>query len=208
MELDHLHVAEREPGAIRERDPVGGLVRGARDHLVHGRSAAHRQQGRARGHDDEAAGPDVEHQRARAASRPVQQELDRAALLEGPDVVASQHLLGQAIHDLDAGEVALVDRPIVRLPGERLLMDPSLGRPVEEAAVARLELEHSPRCLHDQGPHELLVVDPAAAGERVEEVRVERVGLGEHGVVAALHHARAAGAPKQSLHDDGDRKAR
>src|SRR5207244_1760031 len=82
--------------------------------------------------------------------------------------------------------------PIVRLPGERLLMDPSLGGSVEEAAVARLELEHPPGRLHDQGPHELLVVDPAAAGERVEKVRVERVGLGEHGVVAALHHARAA----------------
>src|SRR6266446_7472239 len=106
-----------------------------------------------------------------------------------------------------ASKVALVDRPIVRLTGERLLMDPSPGRPIEEAAVARLELEHPRRSFHDEGPHELLVVDPAAAGERVEEVRVERVGLGEHGVVAALHHARAAGAAQQSLDDDGDRKA-
>src|SRR5439155_700827 len=111
-------------------------------------------------------------------------------------------------HDLDAGEVALVDRPIVRLAGEGLLMDPSLGRAVEEAAVARFELEHSPGRLHDQRPHELLVVDPAAARERVEEVRVERVGRRQHGVVAALHHARAARAPQQSLDDDRDGQAR
>jgi hypothetical protein len=53
-------------------------------------------------------------------------------------------------------------------------MDPSLGRPIEEAAVARFELEHPRRGFHDEGPHELLVVDPAAAGERIEKVRVER----------------------------------
>ena len=37
-------------------------------------------------------------------------------------------------------------------------------------------------------------------------MRVERVGLGEHRVVAALHHPRAAGSAEQSLHDHGDRK--
>jgi 6-phosphogluconolactonase (cycloisomerase 2 family) len=39
-------------------------------------------------------------------------------------------------------------------------------------------------------------------------VRVERVGLGQHGVVAALHHARASRASEQPFHDDGDGQAR
>ena len=208
MELDHLHVAQREPRAIAERDAVGRFVGRTRHHLVHGRPATHRQEGRARGHDDEAAGAHVKNERARAAPRAVQQELDRPALLECLDVWPPEHLLGEPIHDLDAGEVALVDRAIVGLAGERLLVDPPLGRAVEEAAVARFELEHAPGRLHDQGPHELLIVDPAAAGERVEQVRVERVGLGQHGVVAALHHARTARASEQALHDDGDGQAR
>src|SRR4029450_14136112 len=141
MELDHLHVAQWEAGAICERDAVGGLVRGARDDLVHRRSAAHRQERRARGHDDEAARPDVEHECPRATPRSIPQELDRAALFEGPDVLAPEHLLREAIHDLDPGEVALVDRPVVTLPRERLLVDPSLLRAIEESAVARLARE-------------------------------------------------------------------
>ena len=208
MELDHLHVAQREPGPIRERDAVGGLVGRARDDLVHRRPPAHREQGRSSVHDEKTSGADVQHQRARAARRTVQQELDGAALLERPDVVAPHHLLGQPIHDLDAGQVTLVDRPIVRLAGEWLLMDAPFSRAIEEAAVARLELEHPARRFRHERPHELLIVDPAAADERVEEVGVERIGLGEHRVVAALHHARTAGAPQQALDDHGDREIR
>ncbi len=87
-----------------------------------------------------------------------------------------------------------MDGPIVRLAGERLLVDAAVRVAVEEAAVAALELEHSPGSLVDESPDELLVVDPAATRQGVEEVRVERVGRGEHRVVAALDHPRAAGA--------------
>src|SRR3990170_817501 len=137
------------------------------------------------------------------ASR-VARELDRAALLEGADVAAHEDLLRESVHDLDAGEVALVHRAVVRLAGEGLLVDAPVGPAVEEAAVARLELEHASRRLPDERPRELLVVDPAAARERVAEVRLELVGRGQHRVVAALHHARAAGAAQQALDDDGD----
>ncbi len=206
MELDHLHVAQRQPRAIPERDAVGGLVGRTRDDLVHGGPAAHRQQGGAGGHDDESPLADVEEERARAAPRAVEQELDRATLFERQDILAPEHLLREAVHDLDAGQVALVDRPIVRLAGKGLLMDPPLGRAVEEAPVARLELEHSAGRLDDESPHELLVVDPPAARERVEEMRLERVGRRQHRVVPALHHARTARAAQQPLDDDGDRK--
>src|SRR2546422_2017898 len=47
--------------------------------------------------------------RAGRAAGVVAQQLDGAALLEGADRGARLRLLGEAIHDLDAGEVALVD---------------------------------------------------------------------------------------------------
>src|SRR6058998_733965 len=193
MELHHLHIAQGETRAVGERDAVGGLVRRARDHPVHRRPAAHRQERGQRPDGDEAARAQVEDQRARRAPGAVAQELDRAALLEHRDVRPREGLLGQAVHDLDPGEVALVDRPVVALAGEGLLVDPALARPVEEAAVAPLELERAAGRLGDERPDELLVVDEAAARERVEQVRLERIGLGEDRVVAALHHAGAAG---------------
>src|SRR2546425_2044095 len=151
---------------------------------------------------------DVEDQRARRAPRAVAQQLDGAALLEPRDVRPRLGLVGQAVHDLDAGEVALVDRAVVALAGERLLVDPALARPVEEAAVAPFELERASWRFGDERPDELLVVDEAAARERVEQVRLEGVGLGEDRVVAALHHAGAAGAPEEPLDDDRDAELR
>src|SRR5437667_433284 len=55
---------------------------------------------------------------------------------------------------------------------------------------------------------EHLVGDVAAARERVEQLRLARVGLGEDRVVAALHHAGAAGAPEEPLDDDRDAELR
>src|SRR3989442_5101779 len=208
MELHNLHVAERRPRPVRERDAVGGLVRRARECGVHRGPGPRRQERDARGDHDEAPRPDVEDQRARRAPRVVAQQLDGAALLEPRDVRTRLGLLGQAVHDLDAGEVAFVDRAVVALAGERLLVDPALARPVEEAAVAPFELERASWRFGDERPDELLVVDEAAARERVEQVRLEGVGLGEDRVVAALHHAGAAGAPEEPLDDDRDAELR
>src|SRR5262249_1767019 len=44
--------------------------------------------------------------------------------------------------------------------------------------------------------------------ERVEQMRLERIGWSEHGVVATLDHARAAGAAEQPLDHDADAQAR
>src|SRR2546422_6805855 len=105
--------------------------------------------------------------RAGRAAGVVAQQLDGAALLEGADRGARLRLLGEAIHDLDAGEVALVDGAVVGLASERLLVDAALGVAVEQTAVPRLQLEHAAGRLRHQPPHQLLVVDPAAAVERV-----------------------------------------
>ena len=124
-------------------------------------------------------------------------------LLQRADGRAQPHLLAEPVHDLDAGQVALVNGAIVALAGKGFLVDAAVRVAVEEAAVAAFQLQDAPRRLGDEGPDELLVVDPAAARQGVVEVRVEGVGGGEHGVVAALDHPRAAGAPEQPLDDDG-----
>ena len=113
----------------------------------------------------------------------------------------------EAIHDLDAGEIALVDRAVVALAGERLLVDLAVGVAVEEAAVARLELEHAAGRLVHERPGELLVVDQRAALEGVVEVRVDRVGRCQHRVVAALDHPRASGPAEQAFDGHADREA-
>src|SRR5881392_3997678 len=106
------------------------------DHRVHRGPAARREERGARAEGREPPRPDVEEQRARRAPRVVAQQLDGAALLERREARSRLGLLGQAVHDLDAGEVPLVDRPVVALAREGLLVDPALARPVEEAAVA------------------------------------------------------------------------
>ncbi len=208
MELDHFHVAQWQPRTVRERDAVGSLVGRARDDLVHRRPTAHRKQRGSRANGEEVAGAEIEHERAGRATGVVEQHLDRPALLERADRGACERLLGQPVHDLDAGEVALVHGAVVALAGEWLLMNASRRRAIEQAAVPGLELQHAGGRLRHQRPHELLVVDEAAASQRVAQMRLERVGLGQHGVVAALHHSSAARAAEESLHDNRDRQRR
>ncbi len=102
-------------------------------------------------------------------------------ILEPADV-APPHLLGQAVDDLDAGEVALVDRAVEGLARKSLLMDGAVRVAVEEAAELVLEL----------------------ADARVHEMTLDRIVLGERDVVAALHHAGAAAFAEQALDRDGD----
>ncbi|MNC94128.1 hypothetical protein D3C83_109050 [compost metagenome] len=54
-------------------------------------------------------------------------------LLQPPDT-ARPDLLGEAIDDLDAGEIALVHRAVESLSRERLLVDGAVGIAVEKAA--------------------------------------------------------------------------
>ena len=61
-------------------------------------------------------------------------------MLFQPMDAARPHLLGEAVHDLDAGEIALVHRAVEGLPGERLLVNRAVGIAVEEAAELVLEL--------------------------------------------------------------------
>jgi hypothetical protein len=118
------------------------------------------------------------------------------------------HLLGQAVDDLDAGEVAFVNGAVEGLAGESLLMDRAVRIAVEEAAEFVLQFMDPLDRLVDQGPGELLVGEPLAAFDRVHEVALDRVALGECDVVAALDHPGAAALAQEALDGDGDGKRR
>ena len=125
-------------------------------------------------------------------------------MLFQPLDLARPHLLGQAVDDFDAGEVALVHGAIESLAGEGLLVDAAVRIAVEKTAQLVLQLVNA---LHRQGhqlPREILVGQPLAALDGVHEVALDRIAGGERDVVAALHHARAAAFAEQPLHRDGD----
>ena len=204
MELHHLHVAERQARPQRHRQPVAGLVAGGRVVLVHRRPAAGREDHRAGARQHELAGAHVEqHDAGDAMARARAHQLDRAMLLEPPNA-ARPDLLREAVDDLDAGEIALVHRPVERLPGERLLVDGPVRVAIEEAPELVLQLADSLDRARHELPRELLVRQPCAALDRVHEVPLDRVARRERDVVAALDHARAAALAEEALHRDGD----
>src|SRR5690606_35065420 len=123
-------------------------------------------------------------------------ELDRAVLLEATDAPCPD-LLGEPVDDLDAGEVALVDRAVERLARERLLVDRAAGHAIEEAAGLVLELVDALHRERDELPRELLARQPLAALDRVHEMALDGVLGGERDVEAALHHASAAALAEQ-----------
>ena len=109
----------------------------------------------------------------------------------------------EPVHDLDAGEIALVHGAVEGLPGERLLVDRAVGVAVEEAAELVLELVDPLDRAVDERPREILVGQPLAAFDRVHEMALDRIARRERDVVAALDHPRAAAFAEQAL--DGDR---
>jgi hypothetical protein len=120
----------------------------------------------------------------------------------------ARHLLGEPVHDLDAGEIALVHRAVEGLACERLLVDRAVRVAVEEAAQLVLELVDPLDRERHQLPCEVLVGQPLAALDRVHEVPLDRIFLRERDVVATLHHARAAAFAEQAFYGDRDRQIR
>ena len=142
MELHHLHVAQRKPEAQRHREAVAALVAGRRVIPVHRGAAAGGEQHRLRlhEHDTRRCGCRRAARRRAPPSFPVAAMKSSARCSSSRRDAARPHLLGEPVHDLDAGKVALVHRAVERLAGERLLVDRAVGIAVEEAAELVLEL--------------------------------------------------------------------
>src|SRR5262249_22736212 len=95
--------------------------------------------------------------------------IERSMLFPTPRA-SCPDLLGEAVHDLDAGQVTLVHGAVERLSRERLLMDRSIGIAIEEASELVLELAYPRDRAGDERPCELLVRQPFAAFDRIHEM--------------------------------------
>jgi hypothetical protein len=124
-------------------------------------------------------------------------------ILDAADV-APPHLLGEAVDDLDAGQIAFVHGAVEGLPGEGLLMHGAVRIAVEEAAEFGFQFADALGCGLNQQPRKILVVEPAAAFDRVHEMALDRIARRQRDIIAALHHARAAAFAEQALHGNGD----
>jgi len=206
MELHHLHVAQRKAGAQCHGEAIAALVARGRVIAVHRRPAASGEQHGLGAHEHVVAGAHVDEQHA-GDCRAVGglDQLDGAVLFQAVDAPRPD-LLGEAVHDLDAGQIALVHRAVERLAGEGFLVHRAVGIAVEEAAQLVLQFPYSFNSQGDELPGELLVGQPLAALDGVHEVALDRVFLGERDVVAALDHARAAAFAEQAFHRHGDRE--
>ena len=117
--------------------------------------------------------------------------------------IAGPGLFHQAVDDLDPRQITLVHRAVKGLPGESLLMDGAVRIAVEITAEFVFQLADADLGLRYQGPGQILIVKPFAAFDRVHEMAFGAVTRGKRHVVAALHHAGAAGFPQQPLDRHG-----
>ena len=203
VELHHLHVAQGQAAAQGHGQPVHALVARRRVVAVHGRPAAGRQQHRLGPDEAEGAAAHIGEQHAgERAAGAVRHQGERPVLLQPVDR-PGEHLLHQPVDDLDPGQVALVNRAVEGLAGEGLLVQRAVGVAVEEAADLVLEFADAHRRGLAQPPGDLLMGQPLAAGDGVHEMALDRIAGAERHIVAALHHAGAAGLAEQAL--DGDR---
>ena len=101
-------------------------------------------------------------------------EVERAVVFEATDVAAPD-LFGEAVDDLDAGEVALVHGAVEGLPGKGLLMHGAVGIAVEEAAELGLQLADAARRGLTSSQARSWSIEPAAALDGVHEMALDRI---------------------------------
>ena len=117
---------------------------------------------------------------------------------------AGEHLLHQPVNDLDPRQVALVHRPVRRLPGKGLVVQRAVRVAIKEAADFVLQLVDTLNRQLAKPPGHVLIRQPFAADHRVHEVALHCVARPGRDIISALHHARAAGFADQPFHRDGD----
>ena len=121
-----------------------------------------------------------------------------------PVDTACPHLLGEAVDDLDAGEIALVHGTVKRLACKRLLVDGAVGVAVKKTAQFVFEFVYAFHRAGNQLPCKVLVGQPFTPFNGVHEMALDRITFSQRDVVAALHHARAAAFAKQPFHGNGN----
>ena len=198
MELNHFHVAQRQPESKRHGEPVHGLVARRCVIAVHGRAASRREQHGLRTDEAERAAAHVDQQDTRKRAVLGRDQRHRAVLFQAPDR-PRPNLLHQPVDDLDAGEVAFVHGAVEGLAGEGLAVQRAVGIAVEEASDLVFELAYAFDRGRHQRPGQFLMRQPLAALDGVHEMALDRVAWIERDVIAALHHTGAAAFAEQAL---------
>ena len=204
MELHHLHVAQRQARAQRHGQAVHALVAGRRVIAVHGRPAAGRQQ-----HGLAPRRSGIRRCGCRSAAR--RRDSPSFAGMSATARCSSRRRIGRA-------QTCSISRLMISMPVRSPLCTvrskvwPAKALPCSVPSGLRSKKQpisfSSSRtrstARRHQRPGEFLVRQPFAALDRVHEMALDRVAGIERDVVAALHHARAAALPEQSLGRDRD----
>ncbi len=212
MELEELHVLQRQAGLERQRHAVSGdgvSIRGEPEHPP-----------RAAGGDDErltlkgqqlAGG----HVNRRQTGEPAVRGLDRGdeRLVVPAEIVVLQQGVIQSLHLEEAGLVRRVDRPVEGVPAERPLGDPAIGTPGPRDAPLVQQLDLGRHHLHETKDR-VLVGQEVGALDRIPRVQLQGVPLlrpkhgggaafGGHGVGTHQLHFGDQADVQPSLSDDG-----
>src|SRR6185437_8503195 len=207
VELEHLHVAHFETGAITHCNAVAGFLSRRCSNAIHRRGPASSNDDDPGANDDEPARTHVEPRDTGELTGIVENQVESTDVLEFARTEA-EHLITEAAHDLDTRKVATVHRAVEALACKGFLVDPTIFTPIEEAPDTSLELVNYAWRIADQRPGEFLVIEVLPAVERVGKMQLKRIGWIEDGVVATLHHASATRATDGTLAQQGDVEAR
>ena len=206
MKLHHFHIAQRQARTQRHRHAVAGFVARGRVVLVHRRPTAGGEQHGLCLHKHKLTAAYVDHQHTgHRIARLVLDELHRAMFFHAA-YAARPYLLGEAIDDLNAGQVTLMHRAVKGLPGKGFLMNRAVGIAVEKTAEFVFKfMDALDRGFH-QRPRQILIGQPLAAFDGVHEMPLDRIPFCQRDVITTLHHARAARFAEQALDRNGDRQ--
>ena len=196
VELHELEVGARDARLQRERDTVAGRKRRVgrdREALADATGREHDVDG---AHElDLAVGPERDHA---GATIVLDEQLDREPALANLDRAALDRGDERTL-DLGAGRVAArvhdAGERMTALAGEQQLVAVGAGLGVELRAERR-QLADTVGALGHEHLHRLDVAEPGARGERVGEMQLPRVGLGQRGGDAAL---RVTGGRERQL---------
>ena len=156
MELEELHVLERDAAPERDRRAVARQGVGVRGDPEHPPVATGREQDRLRPEHMELTGRELVGDHARGAAVIGTQQVEAVELVEEPDV-ALHALLVEGLQDHVPGAVGGVaralDRPLAVIRGvssEAPLVDQPVRRPVERESPALQLVDRGDRLLGEE----------------------------------------------------------
>ncbi len=201
MELQELHVLQRQPGAVRHRHAVAGDRFRVRREAVKAAPAAGGDQQRLAAQHDCLAARCVDAQQAGEPPALDEQVGDEELVVAGEALVAQQ-LVVQRLHLEEAGLVGGQRRARVGVAAERPLRDPAVLVACPRDAPV-IEPANLVRDRVDEAADDILVGEEVGSLVGVPGVQVDRIAFfgAEHGGRAALRADRMRAHQLHLRHD-------